>query len=729
LNPVLPLLLLLSLAGFLVLRGRGGIAWAVCGLAAIALFAPALRLPDGVPSPAATLALDPPWQAVARPEVGNPAQGDVTYQVIPWLLFLRHELRAGRAPYWNPHQSAGTPFWGNGSSAPLFPLHLLFVAVPLQVGFLLLPWLRIVIGGCGVWALARELGLSRPAALLTALAFPLSGMPVGFLLYPMGNALALVPWVLLATERLAMKRWGWAPLALLGGLQLLAGHPETALHTAMLSGLYLLVRGTAVRAWAGWFAGWAVAAAISAIHILPLALTLFASSRWQQWSAAADVSPPLALLALQPLRLVLPEMYGNPALGTWWGPFNYLATAVYAGALALPLAAAGMVRARGDRRWAAVLVLLLFSLAAAYHLPVLRQVLLALPLVGRVLHHRLLFGVELALALLLGAGCDRWLEGKAKALLAGTAAALALLGAAWLAFAGEWSGRGLTGQQLRWTLWVGGIAVLLAASLALRRERRWRVWPLLPGILLIDLVAAHGRVNPAQPLGRIYPRTGAIEFLADRPERLAGLGNTLRPNAAMAYGLFDVRGDDSVKLQRYERLYASRLGEGHPTYFRPMSRWRDVWLARLGVRWVVAGPREEPPVPGWTLAYQGPDARVYERPRPLPLVRWAGGGAGRMAEVERRAPGAWDVSWRAARPGLLVVAEAWDPGWRATVDGKAVPVEPAGDVLLGLHLGPGQGRLRLRYRPPGLLPGAALSLLGLAAAGAAWWLRRPRRPA
>lgn len=160
-NPALPLLALLSLAGLLVARRREiGIPWAACGLVGMALLAPALRLPDGIPSPAATLAGQAPWQGVADPAAGNATLRDITYQVQPWLVFLRHEMRAGRLPFWDPHQFSGSPYWSNGSGAPLFPLHLLFAALPLQLGWILLPWLRIVTGGCGAWCLAREL---RPA--------------------------------------------------------------------------------------------------------------------------------------------------------------------------------------------------------------------------------------------------------------------------------------------------------------------------------------------------------------------------------------------------------------------------------------------------------------------------------------------------------------------------------------------------------------------------------------
>ena len=61
---------------------------------------------------------------------GDPHLLDEIHQIEPWLLFLRHELRAGRLPFWNPHQHAGEPYWSNGQTAPLFPLHLLFAALP-----------------------------------------------------------------------------------------------------------------------------------------------------------------------------------------------------------------------------------------------------------------------------------------------------------------------------------------------------------------------------------------------------------------------------------------------------------------------------------------------------------------------------------------------------------------------------------------------------------------------
>ncbi|HVT57544.1 MAG TPA: YfhO family protein [Thermoanaerobaculia bacterium] len=750
LNPVLPLLVALALAGLLAglaagpaggLRRELGVAWAALGIAGIALLLPALALPDGIPSPAAALAQQAPWRSAFPSAPGNPVLRDVTFQIQPWLLHTRRELRAGRLPLWNPHQFSGAPFWSNGQAAPLFPLHLLFAVLPLQFGFILLPWLRLVVGGCGVWALARELGLSPPAALIAALVFPLSGMLVSFLLFPMASALALVPWVFWSVERLAAGRPPWLALPLAAGLQLLAGHPETAAFTALLSALYLAVRGVAkplapLGAWLRFAGGWLLAGALAAVELVPLARTLPETARWQSGTGGSE--PPFALLLQQPLRLVLPELYGHPAHGTWWGPFNYSATAVYAGALALPLAAAGLARLREpladtsrgrlglDRRWLALLAVAAFSFAAAYHWPGVRDLLAAVPVLGRAAPHRLLFAVELALALLAGAGCDAWLAGRGRGALAGAAAVLALLAAAWLELRGAWAAHATLVTQACWTAAAVTAALAAAAALRVPPSRRGSLYPLLPALVLGDLLCAHGGINPGLPLPRLYPSTGAIRFLAQQPERVAGIGEALRPNAALVYGLYDPRGDDPVKLARYERVYGA-FAAGDPVYFQPIARWRDPWLDRLAVRWVVAGPAQAPAEPDWKLAYQGGDARIYERPSALPMVRWIAAQSAAALAVARREPGRWQIDWQATGPGLLVIAESWERGWRARGDGRELPVEAAGGALLGVRLGPGGGRLDLRYRPPGLAAGALLSLLGMLGCGGLMVARRGGR--
>lgn len=716
-NPGIPVLLALSMGPLVVGRRERGWAWCVIGLAGMLLLAPALLLPSGIPSPAAAAGSMAPWTGTLDAEAGNPTLVDVTFQIQPWLVHLRRELRCGRLPYWNPYQFSGAPFWANGQSAPLFPLHLLVALLPLQLGLTLLPWLRVTIGGYGAWCLARTLGVAPFPALAAGLAFPLSGMVSSFLLFPMANALCLVPWVLRESELLARREGSWRRLAGVVGVQALAGHPETVAHTVMVAMLWMALRqrGGSLRLWSRFVAGVVTGGLAAAAHLLPVALNVLQSSRWKEWHPGGPL--PWPVLMDLPLRLVLPDLWGHPAAGTWIGPFNYNATAVFAGIVALLLASAGAWDRRRHRAWQALVGVLVLSALAAWQVPPLRQLLVAVPGIGRMLHHRLLFAVELGLALLAAAGLETLLRGRGpqamRALAAGCGSVAFLLGVAWWRHLASWEAFGLVSHQSRWTLWslAVGVFLLLFSSLEGRPRLRSGLTGVALAALLGELLWAHGITNPGLPLGKLLPETPAIAFLQEKPGRMAATGAALRPNAAMVHRLRDIRGDDTLKLSRYEAVYAE-LAEASPTYFVPVERWESPWLDRLGVAWVLSPPGQEAPVKAWDLVYDGPDARVFARPGARPLARWETGGDSGVV-VTRSQPGLWDLSWSSPTGGKLVVAETWDPGWRAEVAKRTQSVEAVSGVFLGISVPPGEGRLRLRYRPPGLATGAVISLAAL----------------
>jgi hypothetical protein len=278
--------------------------------------------------------------------------------------------------------------------------------------------------------------------------------------------------------------------------------------------------------------------------------------------------------------------------------------------------------------------------------------------------------------------------------------------------------------------------VLLTAGAArLAPEGRRRFALAVPALLAVDLALAHAGANPALPASELYPETPAVHFLKLHSDggltRIAGVGSALQPNASLVYGLFDVRGDTPVKLESYQRVYAS-FASPHPVYFRPIRDWNSGWLDGLGVRHVVGAPGSRPPVtpPGdfrWRRVYDGEDARIWRRPRARPVVRWwldAEMGVPieepGTFEVLDRAPGRWLIAWDTERQGTIEVAETWDPGWRATVEPEggepeAVPIRVVDRVVMFIDLPPGRGRLTLRYRPEGMEWGTALTLLGLLA--------------
>ena len=398
-NPAIPVLLVLALVPLVRKREGMALAWCVAGLASTLLLLPALLAPDGVPSPAASAGAVAPWAGTVDPAAGNPTLSDVTFQIQPWLLHLRRELRAGRAPFWNPYQFSGAPFWANGQSAPLFPLHLLFVALPLQLGSRAAA--LAARGHCRRRSLGARARARGPPAPGVDRRDHLSALGDGLELPALPDGECAVPGALgparNGATRARARGWpipGWGgggwPIPGWGGgawwrlgvvvCQALGGHPETVVHTALLAALYLAVRGGSGRAtWAKLVAAFGAGALVAGVHLVPLLFNLTASTRWREWSAGERLPFTAALDAA--LRLVLPDLYGNPAAGTWWGPFNYNATAVFAGALALPLAWMGLRDRIDDRRFKAMAVVTVAAALAAYHVFPVRELLLLIPVV------------------------------------------------------------------------------------------------------------------------------------------------------------------------------------------------------------------------------------------------------------------------------------------------------------------------------------------------------------
>src|SRR5215212_9641612 len=92
------------------------------------------------------------------------------------------------------------------------------------------------LGCCGRWRPSPPGPLSRPKA------EPRFGETVGAVTPPSPGGPGVRP-----GEGPGVRAAGL--LALTAGLQLLGGHPETCAHTALLSVIYLLVRGASGSAW------------------------------------------------------------------------------------------------------------------------------------------------------------------------------------------------------------------------------------------------------------------------------------------------------------------------------------------------------------------------------------------------------------------------------------------------------------------------------------------------
>lgn len=272
---------------------------------------------------------------------------DVMVQNVPFRHFLQDALAQWRLPLWEPRINCGFPLFAEGQVGALYPPNWLLAALfspaaAVTASSLFHLWLA----AAGTFAFLRSLACGRAAALTGGLAYGLGGFLVVRAMSPNYLAGAAgMPFLFLFIETgLAQGR----PLRLgaAGGvlaLQLAAGHPQAASYAAGAAAAY-----GAMRAWQlgrgprQVLLGLAIAlpaAAIGAVQLLPTRELAALSLRAEGVSLDQFVSmslPPERLLCL-----LLPDFFGNPATGSYWGREAgfFIQLCPYVGVLAVALAA------------------------------------------------------------------------------------------------------------------------------------------------------------------------------------------------------------------------------------------------------------------------------------------------------------------------------------------------------------------------------------------------------
>lgn len=484
----------------------------------------------------------------------------------------------------------------------------------------------------------------------------------------------------------------------------------------------------------------------------------------------------------------VPASYTAPLAAVLGGetasPFPF-SSSVFVGAPVLLLAVAG-ARGRGPARWLLGLAALFLWLALG-HRAGSQAALAGVPVWGALRYWEKMVGpLSLCLALAAGAGIDAVLRGEQALVRRGAVAGAALSAAGLLSLAAGGAPFGLAGSAAglaRGHLLVG-LAHAAAGLVALRGlmllMKRWPQAgaPGLAALLFLQSAAASPFALHA----------GSREALAARPPALAAAPPGPRLVAPLGFDFLEGRGGlDAIDLLQQQEGRAGRPStnalarvDSLATYTGLTSlRWEMVigagplfWplARRFGTTHVLsrppAGALEQQTLQAATrgaTAFEAFDEGAllaWEVPhRPwasfAPAVRAApsreaagallgdelvaGGDAvivesgvplaaspGRVLSISRAAE-VVELEAESAGPAVLVVGDAFAPGWEAALDGRAAALLPA-DVLVRAVAWPaGRHRLSMRYVPPGLQAGAAISALALAAVAALAW--RARRAA
>jgi hypothetical protein len=609
--------------------------------------------------------------------------GTLLLQFAPWRQLVADALRAGEWPLWTQALGNGAPLLANHQSAVFYPLHLLFLVFPVEqaLGYSLA--LHLALAGLFAWLWARALGLGALGRLVTALAYAGSGFLVGHALFPsMVEAATWLPLAFLLTERLAKRRRASDALALgaVLGVQFLAGHAQLWYYGAWAIGVYGLCRGWQIGKSAGrqvgrsasWQVGLllalAVAVAVGAAAVQMLPTWELAAHSQRTDGAEWDFAMTYSFWPWRFVTLLIPDFFGHPADGDYWGYGNYFEDNGYLGVLPLILAGLAVVgwlrnarRAPGSPRPAAVgqipfllaMAMVALLLALGKNTPLYPLLFRYAPGFGAFqAPARFLCLYTFAVATLAGIGADRFRLSYPRQYVSRLALAggLALATLAWIAY------RQLPALQptfTRSTMLFGGLLALSAATLLLRGRdadadprvarsplpRRW--WPVVVvGLIAGDLLFFGRRLNPtADPaLYRLDTASGdylRAQAVAGQPFRLfsferdvydtmferytrsadfgptdlgdlSGLRETLLPNLAALEGLESANNYEPLLVAGYADLLEAVEEAPLPDALR--------LLGLMNVRYVVSSQ----PLPNATPVYSSGEVWLYANPDALP---------------------------------------------------------------------------------------------------------------
>jgi len=728
------------------------IPWAPAGL--ILLFpllfvGRAVLVPGRVLAPVDLLLLMEPWESeVARQfpgirETQTPLL-DCVEQYYPWRVYARRCLRGGELPLWDGCAFCGTPMVANQQSAVFYPPNALFWTLPLELAYDLSAYVALLLAGAFVWALSRELGVSRSGAALAAIAFSSCGFIISWLCYqgPV-NSFIWAPaglWMVARYQRLR-NVLSCGGLAAACALMVLGGHAQAGLYALALVGAFAVFSAfgegpprNAIRRL------WPLVLAVGLGLVIALIQTLPTLELAKlNYRTGADAAIPRGLQFRQLNVLIAPQAHGNIAwlseVNAAFGFHNYIETCGYVVLIAAWLAVLGSAAGRDRRRWffAGAGVLGLAWAVEGPHQAVLAR---AIPLVGQMANvGRAICTYCLCASVLAGYGLDAlrhvdWSDKRSRdrVIVAGLVAGLVAAGA----LSVSWARLGVLSEQiiggaaprilgpirdsLLWaTALVGLCGLLTWVARAGRLRGRW-----LPAAVLtlaaVDAVGFGGSFLPAvdaRLLDAEPPTVAWLRSANDGGWRMLSLPTPNKPfaqylpNLPTLAGLRDVRGYDSL----YPSTAAETLDALKPDAQAGLfAGRRRRLLDRLGVRYVVvrsagrladAGLRatDRPLVAenpeAWPIAFSTEQPTISP-PGPAAAIEWRADS--RRIEVP---PGSY--AW---------LSETAYPGWRAYDSGQPTALERPYPTHARAMTA--SGRVDLCYEPGSFACGEFATLAGLA---------------
>ncbi|MBI4099615.1 YfhO family protein, partial [Candidatus Microgenomates bacterium] len=337
----------------------------------------------------------------------KPIGADMIRLLYPFRTFSNAAITAGRFPLWNPYILAGNPHLANFQSAVFYPLNLLFLFLPTLSAWSVLVVIQPFLATAFCYLFLRCFPIKKLAACFGAFAFGFSGFVLAWSqeAISVGHSALWLPLILYGLEK---RRWVVAALALTGSI--LAGYLQTTVYISVLVLVYALYRRVEIKKIGLVFF---LAAGLSAIQLVPSLESFSLSAR--PTATIETVFDTYLLPVTHLVKLIAPDINGNPAVYNYFGKGSYNETVLYIGVVPLVFVALAILRRRKEKIVGFFLTVAAITFLLTSDFLLTRWFLhLPLPLVPTFQPSRIFVLTTFSLAVLAAFGFSSWLENQKK---------------------------------------------------------------------------------------------------------------------------------------------------------------------------------------------------------------------------------------------------------------------------------------------------------------------------
>ncbi|MGH9648100.1 MAG: YfhO family protein, partial [Bryobacteraceae bacterium] len=673
------------------------------------------------------------------------------------MHFTITSIRNGRLPIWDPYTLSGHSFPGEMQTAAFYPIHLLLALFPFNHASVLSPvtyhvWFAAthVLAACFMFALIRELELSRCSAFIGGLCFSLGGY-VAHMAWP--HLLESATWMpLVFLFLLRALRATTAPLAALnaciGGIMLGMSVLAGGLHVVLMELLVIASAGIFYACSPGPerqsrpSMGLRAAIVISVLGVVGLAAGAVQLLPSMEYSARAlrFLGANGALPANQPIPYAdMDDEFLPQGIALFIAPFAFNgnatlgeATSPYIGVFPLLAAIIGIRRYWGNRwvRYLAGLAVAAFLFTMGTYSWLHGVLYATVPKLWAMREaSRMIFVTDFALAILAAYGVEALIvrSNGQESIKAGWPGLNRTLLGIVIACGAALFVPGMYGKPDT-NPWNALSILMIFASYGLfhyleHGNRGRGVQAIMIGLILFDLSSrdwtAINRIELTKTrvdlLDQIMSARPAAQFLKAQPGLFrVQIQMDPAPNIGDLFGVPMIEAGGGATL---------------PIDYTRMMGYPDL----LNVRYFLTPAKEQKP----GAVYQDKDWKVYENPAGYPRA-WTvhetkvepsaaraaeqlgapgfdahrtaitevpvtleplADGAREAVQASMVTPTRMELEVDAQSRGLLVLSENYYPGWRATINGQSSPIYRVDSGLRGLVVPRGHCRIVLRYAP------------------------------